>query len=62
MKFSFRRRVEGLSMDDIDARIDEHQHHAEELISELKVTVEEQGHLLQQVREARSDADTDTTD
>lgn len=61
MKWSWRRKADGLTMEDIDEKIDEHQQRAEELIHELSVTVEEQGRLWHQIQEKRrGDAGTAT--
>lgn len=53
MRFSLRRKVEALTLDEIDEEIDEHQHKAEELVNELETVLAEQNQLWRQLREER---------
>lgn len=59
MRFSLRRKVEALTLDEIDEEIEEHQHKAEELVAELEVVLAEQNQLWRQLREERGDEGAD---
>lgn len=57
MKFSLRRKVDALTLDEIDYEIDEHQARAEALVQELSKTLEEQGKLWRQLKTMEADDD-----
>jgi hypothetical protein len=50
VKFAIRRRVDGLTPDEIDAEIMEQQKRAEELLEDLTETIERQGQLYREIR------------
>ncbi len=57
MRFSLRRRVDGLTDDDIDREIEGQQQRAKELIAELAETLEKQAHLWKTLKREDRDGD-----
>jgi len=55
VRFSLRRKVDGLTDDEIDQEIEKQQQKAQELVAELAETLEKQAHLWRTLR--REDRD-----